>query len=203
MARNKLNLPDYLPYLVNRVGAALVARFTADALGQHGLTIAMWRVLAALSDNGAQRQVDLAGLTSIDVSTLSRLVSRLIAMGLVTRLRSAKSSREVVVRLTAPGETLVARLIPVARALEKRAIAGLPKGELAAAKAALRRIYANLEGGEKKSGADAFFHRSHSTKRPLPPAAARAFGAHSPQRHAANRDPKAPGPLRNKIVLAT
>ena len=90
MARNKLDLPDYLPYLVNRVGAALVARFTADALAQHGLTIAMWRVLAALSDNGAQRQVDLAGLTSIDVSTLSRLVSRLIAMGLVTRLRSAQ-----------------------------------------------------------------------------------------------------------------
>ena len=150
VARKKLDLPDYLPYLVNRVGAALVARFTADALDAHGLTIAMWRVLAALSDNGAQRQVDLAGLTSVDVSTLSRLVSRLIAMGLVTRLRSANSNREVVVRLTALGETLVGKLIPVARALEKSAIAGLPKGELAAAKTALRRIYANLEGGEKK-----------------------------------------------------
>jgi DNA-binding MarR family transcriptional regulator len=142
----KLHLPDYLPYLVNRVGAALVARFTADALAQHDLTIAMWRVLVALSDNGAQRQIDLAGLTSIDVSTLSRLVSRLIAMGLVTRVRSDRSSREVAVRLTAQGETLVAQLIPVARALEKSAIAGLPRGELAAAKAALRRIYANLDG---------------------------------------------------------
>ncbi len=152
MARKKLDLPDYLPYLVNRVGAALVERFTADALEQHGLTIAMWRVLAALSDNGAQRQVDLAGLTSIDVSTLSRLVSRLIAMGLVTRLRSASSNREVVVRLTAQGETLVARLIPVARALEQRAIAGLPKGELTAAKAALRRIYANLSFPSPRRG---------------------------------------------------
>ena len=65
-------------------------------------------------------------------------------MGLVTRLRSAKSNREVVVRLTAQGEALVGTLIPVARALEKSAIAGLPKGELAAAKAALRRMYANL-----------------------------------------------------------
>src|ERR1044072_7398262 len=67
VARNKLNLPDYLPYLVNRVGAALVARFTADALEQHDLTIAMWRVLAALSDNGAQRQGALAGLASLGV----------------------------------------------------------------------------------------------------------------------------------------
>ncbi len=151
----KLNLPEYLPYLVNRVGAALVARFTAEALAQHGLTIAMWRVLAALSDHGALRQVDLGALTSIDVSTLSRLVSRLIAMRLVSRLRSANSSREVAVRLTAQGESLVATLIPVARALEKRAIAGLRKRELAAAKAALRRIYANLSGSDEAPAAPA------------------------------------------------
>jgi DNA-binding MarR family transcriptional regulator len=141
VAQKKLNLPDYLPYLVNRVGAALVERFTAEALARHGLTIAMWRVLVALSDTGALRQVDLAGLTSIDVSTLSRLVSR---------LRSARSNREVVVRLTAQADSLVGTLIPIARALERRAIAGLPKGELAAAKSALRRIYANLRGGEKR-----------------------------------------------------
>ena len=73
-------------------------------------------------------------------------------MGLVTRLRSAKSSREVVVRLTAQGEALVGTLIPVARALEKSAIAGLPKGELAAAKAALRRIYANLSFPSPRRG---------------------------------------------------
>jgi DNA-binding MarR family transcriptional regulator len=150
VAQKKLNLPDYLPYLVNRVGAALVERFTAEALARHGLTIAMWRVLVALSDTGALRQVDLAGLTSIDVSTLSRLVSRLVQMGLVTRARSARSNREVVVRLTAQADSLVGTLIPIARALERRAIAGLPKGELAAAKSALRRIYANLRGGEKR-----------------------------------------------------
>ena len=41
----------------------------------------MWRVLAALSNNGGQRQVDLSGMTSIDVSTMSRLVSRLVRDG--------------------------------------------------------------------------------------------------------------------------
>ena len=146
MAQKKLNLPDYLPYLVNRVGAALVARFTADALEEHGLTIAMWRVLVALSDRGVQRQVDIAGLTSIDVSTLSRLVSRLIAMGLVTRLRSAKSSREVVVELSPKGRALVQRLIPIAKKLEQTASAGLPAKDLAVAKRALGRMYDNLVG---------------------------------------------------------
>ena len=103
--REKLELSDYLPYLVNRLGAALVLRFTEDALARHGLGIAMWRVLVALSDAGPQRQIDLAEITSIDVSTLSRLVSRLLRCGLVTRVRSAKSNREVAVRLTAQGES--------------------------------------------------------------------------------------------------
>ena len=67
-----------------------------------------------LASNGGQRQIDLADLTSTEASTLSRLVSRLIRMGLVTRTRSANSNREVVVKLSTKGQTLVARLIPIA-----------------------------------------------------------------------------------------
>ena len=101
--RSHLNLSEYLPYLINRVGFALVERFSEDALADRGLTIAMWRVLAALSNNGALRQIDLSNLTSIEVSTLSRLVTRLVRMGLVTRTRNSTNSREVAVELTAKG----------------------------------------------------------------------------------------------------
>jgi hypothetical protein len=44
--RSKLNLANYLPYLINRVGSVMVSRFTAEALVQHGLSSDMWRVLA-------------------------------------------------------------------------------------------------------------------------------------------------------------
>ena len=111
----RLDLGNYLPYLLNRVGFALVESFTADALTQHGLSIDMWRVLAALSNNGAQRQIDLVDMTSIDASTMSRLVSRLVRLGLVTRSRSETSNREVVVALSAKGRALVEKLIPIAR----------------------------------------------------------------------------------------
>ena len=113
--RPQLELADFFPYLINRVGFALVARFTGDALDRHHLSIAMWRVLAALSNNGQQRQIDLADMTSIDVSTLSRLVTRLVRMGLVTRTRSRTNNREVLVALSAKGRVLVDRLIPVAK----------------------------------------------------------------------------------------
>jgi DNA-binding MarR family transcriptional regulator len=147
-ARPKLELGNYLPYLINRVGFALVESFTADALTGNGLSIAMWRVLAALSNNGEQRQVDLVTMTSIDASTMSRLVSRLVRSGLVTRSRSAKSSREVVVELSPKGRDLVQRLIPIARKLEQTASAGLPAKDLAVAKRALGRMYLNLAGGD-------------------------------------------------------
>jgi DNA-binding MarR family transcriptional regulator len=139
-----LRLEEYLPYLINRVGAALVRRFTAEALDGQNLSIAMWRVLAALSVNGEQRQIDLAELTSIDASTLSRLVTRLVRLGLVTRRRSQASSREVTVELGPRGRALVDRLIPVARELELAAGAGLSADELAAVRRALRRMYDNL-----------------------------------------------------------
>ena len=102
-SRPSLDFSEYLPYLINRVGSALVVDFGRSTLARHRLSIAMWRVLAALSSDDGQRQIDLAAMTSIDVSTLSRVVTRLVKMGLVTRTRSATNSREVVVRLTAQG----------------------------------------------------------------------------------------------------
>jgi len=142
--RSELDLNEYLPYLINRVGSALAARFTADELAAHGLSIAMWRVLAVLSSNGGQRQIDLAELTSIDASTLSRLVTRLVRMGLVTRSRSRTDSREVVVTLTAKGRALLNRLLPLALGLEDTLSFGVPRKDLATVKRALRRMYANM-----------------------------------------------------------
>jgi MarR family transcriptional regulator, organic hydroperoxide resistance regulator len=145
--RNHLELGNYLPYLINRVGFALVENFTAGALKNTGLSIDMWRVLAALSNSGEQRQVDLSGMTSIDASTMSRLVSRLVRAGFATRSRSEKSSREVVVALSPKGRALVQRLIPIAVKLEETASAGLTTKELTVAKALLKKMYLNFAQG--------------------------------------------------------
>jgi DNA-binding MarR family transcriptional regulator len=144
LARRQLDLSEFFPYLINRVGAALVARFSADALDGRQLSIAMWRVLAALSANGGVRQIDVAEMTSIEVSTLSRLVTRLMRLGLVDRRRSPSNSREVTVALTPRGQALVAQLIPIAEALQETATRGLSREELAVVKRALRRMHGNL-----------------------------------------------------------
>ncbi len=141
-----LELSDYLPYLINRVGAAFVAGYEQD-LAQHGVSIAMWRVLAGLSTNGKQRQIDVAESTSIDVSTISRLITRLVSLGLVTRTRSDTNNREVSVELSPKGRALVNRLIPRARELEDEAVAGISAADLAITRETLRRMYHNMAAG--------------------------------------------------------
>ncbi len=140
----QLDLSNYLPYLLNRVGFALVENFTEDALKEHGLSIDMWRVLAALAHAGEQRQIDLVSRTSIDASTMSRIVTRMGRMGLVVRQRSKTSSREVVVALSLKGTALVQRIIPIAHRLEETVSAGLSAKDMVVTKRTLRHFYDNL-----------------------------------------------------------
>jgi MarR family transcriptional regulator, organic hydroperoxide resistance regulator len=143
--RTKLDLSEFLPYLVNRAGMIVAEQFGIETLAPHQLSIVMWRVMAVLASNGSQSQTNLAELTSIDASTLSRIVTRLVRMGVLTRTRSTTSSREVVVMLSAKGNALVARLIPRAHEIEAAAAAGLSADELAIVKRCLRRIYSNMK----------------------------------------------------------
>jgi DNA-binding MarR family transcriptional regulator len=90
-------------------------------------------------------------MTSIDVSTLSRLVTRMMRMGIVSRTRSDTNSREVTVELTAKGHAQLNRLLPLGLSLERQSIAGLSAADLAATRAALRRMYDNLVGADAKA----------------------------------------------------
>jgi DNA-binding MarR family transcriptional regulator len=144
-APTRLDLGEFLPYLTNRVGMIVAEQFGADALAEHGLSIAMWRVMAVLASRGSQRQIDLADLTSIEVSTLSRLVTRLIRKSLVTRARSANSNREVTVKLSPKGRSLVNHLIPIALDFEAAAVAGLSAKDIGVLKRCLRRMYGNMK----------------------------------------------------------
>lgn len=144
MGNPGLDLSNYFPYLINRLGMALVERFTRDGLEATHLTIGAWRVLAATANYEGVRQVDLVRLTSIEVSTVSRLVTRLVQLGLVARSRSTTSNREVIVRLMPKGKALFHELSPVALELQTTATRGIAKKELAIAKRVLSQMHENL-----------------------------------------------------------
>jgi len=141
----RFDLSERLPYLLNRVGAALVG-FATPGLKRHHLTIPLWRVLAVLAHKGELRQVDLAGATSLDPPTVSRLISHAARRGLVTRTRSDTSNREVSVRITKAGKETVDKIVPHMIADEEIVLAGLSRAELATLRAILRRMYDNIAG---------------------------------------------------------
>ena len=142
--QSKFDISDYLPYLINRVGMAMIVRFSDEALARHGITISMWRVLTVLAHAGPQRQIDVSDLSGIDASTLSRIITRLARAGYVTRERSATSNREVTVVLTPKAHRLVQDTLPVARELVRTAVTEMTVAEVETLKNLLRRMYANL-----------------------------------------------------------
>ncbi len=140
------DLTAYLPYLINRAGAALAAAFSRE-IERHGATLPMWRVLGALYHRDGLRIGDLARLTSIDISTLSRLVGKMEARGFVARQRGAAADRRAVaVALMPAGRAAAAAILPVARRYEAAALDGFSDGEAAALRQMLVRVYGNLEG---------------------------------------------------------
>jgi DNA-binding MarR family transcriptional regulator len=140
----KLDLDDYLPYLLNRAGAKI-----ADAFGkvtrQHGINLQMWRVLAALHEQDGQSVGSLAQHTSIEISTLSRLLDQMQNKRLLSRRRDGQDQRSVTIHATAAAVAITEKLIPVALTYEAKALAGLEAREARALKATLRRLYRNLD----------------------------------------------------------
>lgn len=145
-----MELATYLPYLVNRVAQRFVAEI-GPALAEFGIDVQTWRVLIALYQQGDRPLGALAALTSINLSTLSRLVGRMESKGLVERRRSSDDARSVVIALTPAGRKATERILPSAAGLETQATADFSEAELAT----LRQLLVKLYGGiEAKGGSE-------------------------------------------------
>jgi DNA-binding MarR family transcriptional regulator len=140
-------LDSYLPYLLNRAGARIATAF-GEEVRPLGATLQIWRVLAALRESDGQRMGDLSATTSIDVSTLTRLVDSMEKKELVVRSRDPADARAVMLYVAPEGRRLTRRLLPIAERYEKVALQGFAAGEAEQLRDALRRLYANMDALE-------------------------------------------------------
>jgi len=102
-------------------------------------------VLAALLDATALRMGDLGRLTSIEVSTLTRIVDGMEGQGLVRRRRDPDDARSVWVEPTARGRALGKRIVPEALRYEAVALDGFTPEEAARLRGLLERLFANMD----------------------------------------------------------
>ena len=113
---------------------SLVIQLVSRDLAQHALTVPMWRVLAVPNQHGEQRLIDLADMTSVDVSTLSRIVSGMHKRKLVERRVGEASHREVVISMLPAGKKLLDWATPIAADWESDITADVPDADLGVTK---------------------------------------------------------------------
>jgi DNA-binding MarR family transcriptional regulator len=101
-------------------------RQLAAALKADGLRAPEWRILATLHSRHRLSMSELADLTSIERTTLSRVVERMVRAGWVMRLTDASDARVTRLALTASGERLFARIWPAVWRVSEMAVASLP-----------------------------------------------------------------------------
>lgn len=141
-------LDGYLPYLLNRAGARIATAFSEE-VRPLGATLQTWRVLAALHERDGRRMGDLSETTSIEVSTLTRLVDGMEKKGLVTRRRDATDARAVTLHASPAGRRMTRIILPIAERYEKVALEGFSEAEARVLKTALRRLFDNMDGLRK------------------------------------------------------
>ena len=111
----------------------------------------MYRVLAALAEQGRPLRLgELAALTSVEMSTLSRLVADMHCDGIVSRARPQNDQRSLQVALTPHGAALAARFMPVAAHYERVATGNMTARDAAMLKATLVQLYENLDRLEQE-----------------------------------------------------
>ena len=121
----KLQLSEYLPYVLRRADQTLSAPFYA-VLTQKKVARSEWRVLAVLYEFGA---MGIAELTSASLSpqpTVTHAVRRLEERHLVTRTPGEHDKRQRIVSVTKAGAKLTDSLMEEAKQLESELLSQVP-----------------------------------------------------------------------------
>ncbi|HTS91326.1 MAG TPA: MarR family winged helix-turn-helix transcriptional regulator [Stellaceae bacterium] len=136
-----LVLEEFLPYrlsvLMLRVSQAIARSYER----RFRLTVPEWRVMAVLGRFGPLSANGVAEKTQMDKVRVSRAVARLVASGRVSRRIDPADRRRSVLALTATGKAVHREIVPHARRVEARLLAGLAPTE----RASLDRLLAKLE----------------------------------------------------------
>jgi DNA-binding MarR family transcriptional regulator len=124
-------------------GIMRISLHAADRIG--GVSVGQLRALTVLDHRGQANLGQLADGMGVTVSTTSRLVDRLVAAGLVDRRVAAHNRREISVRLTPRGRSILTRYDDLRLASLHECLDGLPVDQREAAIRGLRAIGAAAE----------------------------------------------------------
>ncbi len=135
-----------LTFLLNRVALVLVDE-TASQFRSLGLSIPATRALISLYECGVQTIGELARMTCVELSTMSHIVRRLEAQGLVSRERHTTDNRVVHAALTEAGRVIGRQCCDASITHERVLLGDMPARDQSVLKDLLVRVYENAQKG--------------------------------------------------------
>jgi len=142
-ANPDFTLERYPFYLLAQIDSAYARRMEI-ALKAAGTDRPGWRVLMTLREKDPSGISEIAERATMKRSTISRVVERMRAAGLVHTAPRASDQRITDVCMLPAGARTLERLIEVASVEYERAFAGFETAELEALIATLQRVRANV-----------------------------------------------------------
>lgn len=121
MALPQLRLDNQLCFLFHRVGRELTAAYR-PLLADLGLTYPQYLVMLVLWEDDGLTVSAIGDRLALDSATLSPLLRRLEAAGLVRRERDPRDERRVMISLTDQGRAMEERAAVVPAALAERLV---------------------------------------------------------------------------------
>lgn len=139
-----LELESHVFYLFTQIlGRRNLA--LAEKLAPLGITPPQWRILAVLRQRAGCTMNELADVTTVDRTTLTRALDRMVETGLVARRGDAQDRRSVRLSLTSAGSEAFRRVLPLVVEQNERAMHGFSVAEHAQFRALLHRMVRNLD----------------------------------------------------------
>ncbi|MFZ1814575.1 MAG: MarR family winged helix-turn-helix transcriptional regulator [Rhizobiaceae bacterium] len=122
MCPSDLDLQAFLPFRLNRLAAEMSRRLLEIYGDQYGIDIPEWRIMATLGKSGTATAQEVVRSTRTHKSTISRAVSKLIAMGWLERVQADGDRRNLPLRLTETGARCYGEIVPKVLAAEREVL---------------------------------------------------------------------------------
>jgi len=135
---------DSVGFQITRLRAAVFAAVDRE-VAPWGVSSAQAAILIYIAHGRGNRAADMARDYSYDTGSMTRMIDRLVAKGLLRRVRDAADRRSVRLELTAKGAKLTERLPEVAARALNKLLRGFSRPELDQLKGYLDRMLANVD----------------------------------------------------------
>ena len=134
---------EYLFYLLTQVANRRAKDFS-PALDALGISLAEWRTLSVINRLEGCQMSELSEFTTVDRTTLTRTVDRLVAADLAHRSTALNDRRQVVITLTAHGRSVFEQAVETLKSYNVDVLAGLSEDDLRLLRGLLQRILMNI-----------------------------------------------------------